>query len=88
LLNLLQSYSNAIKDYFTCETDSLQELKKLLTSDSGLSASDLQEKITQIAKPREYLYLHFADGNTFKYSQSFLNRIRIELEFFLKIFSL
>ena len=81
-------YSNAIKDYFTCETDSLQELKKLLTSDCGLSASDLQEKITQIAKPREYLYLHFADGNTFKYSQSFLNRIRIELEFFLKIFSL
>jgi hypothetical protein len=82
------SYSNAIKDYFTCETASLQELKKLLTSDCGLSASDLQEKITQIAKPREYLYLHFADGNTFKYSQSFLNRIRIELEFFLKIFSL
>ena len=33
----------------------------------------------------EDLYLHFPDGHKFQYTQSFLNRVRVEIEYYLKI---
>ena len=56
-----------------------------LTGKIKLPAEELEVEITKLAKPREYLYLHFPDGNQFTYSQSFLNRIRTEIEGFLKL---
>ena len=44
-----------------------------------------KEKITQLVQDREYLYLHFPDGHKFAYTQSFLNRVRIEIDYYLKI---
>ena len=69
------------------EKSELEELKKLLCEKTELSESELKEKITELAKNKNYLFLHFPDGYEFSYNQSFLNRMRIELDFFLKILS-
>ena len=45
----------------------------------------LKKEITQLIQDREYLYLHFPDGHKFQYSQSFLNRVRVEVDYYLKI---
>ena len=66
------------------EAASLEELKALLTGETKLPADQLEEKITQLIKEREYLYLHFPDGHKFAYTQSFLNRVRVEIDYYLK----
>ena len=74
-----------IFEYLSEEHKALLELKALLTGKTKLKGTKLLEEITKIAEPREYLYLHFADGWKFSTEQSFLNRIRTEIDFFLKI---
>ena len=69
------------------EAAALEELKSLLTGKMKLPAEQLKEKITQLVQDREYLYLHFPDGHKFQYTQSFLNRVRIEVDYFLKVIS-
>ncbi len=76
---------NLIK-YLEKEKSELNRLKDLLTGKIELSKEQLKEEIIKIATSKEYLYLHFADGYSFNYSQSFLNRIRTEIDFFLKVF--
>ena len=56
----------------------------LLTGKTELRGEALLAKIREIAEGREYLYLHFADGWAFSTEQSFLNRMRTEIDFFLK----
>lgn len=75
-----------IQSYFEEEKSKLLKLKNLLTKKNDLSAQELEAQITELAKDREYLFLHFPDGFEFSYNQSFLNRIRSEIDFFLKIF--
>ncbi len=67
------------------ERVALQELKSLLTGEKQLPADQLQKEITRLIIEREYLYLHFPDGHKFAYTQSFLNRVRFEIDYFLKI---
>ena len=67
------------------ERVALQELKSLLTGEKQLPADQLQKEITHLITEREYLYLHFPDGHKFAYTQSFLNRVRVEIDYFLKI---
>ena len=67
------------------EAASLEELKSLLTGEKKLPAEELEKEITRLIQDREYLYLHFPDGHKFQYSQSFLNRVRVEVEYYLKI---
>ena len=74
-----------IKSYLLKEKKSLEELKSLLTGETKLPADQQEQKITQLIKEREYLYLHFPDGHKFTYTQSFLNRVRIEIDYYLKI---
>jgi len=85
----LQAFDNEtitkLNDYFKNERHTLEEIKDLLTGKIKLPANELEARITDLLEPREYLYLHFPDGNKFQYSQSFLNRIRTEIDFFLKI---
>ncbi len=76
---------STIQAYLDNEKDKLEYLKKLLTGQTELKDASLLEEIRKIAEPREYLYLHFPDGYRFSTSQSFLNRIRTELDFFLKL---
>ena len=74
-----------IKQFLQQEHSALLELKALLTGETKLSSDKLKQEITKLAQEREYLYLHFPDGQEFQYSQSFLNRVRVEIEYYLKI---
>lgn len=78
-------YEKELSDFLAGERRALEELRKLLTGHTELTGEELLEEIKKLAAPREYLYLHFADGWQFSSSQSFLNRIRTEIDFFLKI---
>ena len=79
-------FDNEIKDFLANEHSALEYLRDLLTGNTELTGEDLLEEIKKTAAPREYLYLHFADGWQFSTNQSFLNRIRTEIDFFLKYF--
>ena len=78
-------HAKEINNFFQNERHALEELRNLLTGHTDFKGEELMHKIESIAKPREYLYLHFPDGFKFSLEQSFLNRIRTELDFFLKI---
>ena len=67
------------------EAASLQELKSLLTGQKKIAPDKIEQEITKLIQEKEYLYLHFPDGHKFQYNQSFLNRIRVEVDYFLKI---
>ena len=75
---------NDIQNYLKEEKKALEYLRDLLTGKTDFTGDKLSDEIRKIAEPREYLYLHFADGWKFSNSQSFLNRIRTEIDFFLK----
>ena len=77
-------FDNGIKDFLATEHSALEHLRDLLTGNTELTGEALLEEIKKTAAPREYLYLHFADGWQFSTNQSFLNRIRTEIDFFLK----
>ena len=85
LKNCKNKSSEAIEKYLSDEKNALIRLRDLLTTEQGLSKEELQAQITELAQGREYLFLHYPDGCTFRYEQSFLNRIRTEIEFFLRI---
>lgn len=78
-------YAKEIETFLQNERKALENLRDLLTGKTELKDDKLLEEIRKIAEPREYLYLHFPDGYSFSTSQSFLNRIRTEIDFFLKI---
>ena len=73
-----------IDTFLKDERTALENLRNLLTGKTNLRNKELLAEIKKIAEPREYLYLHFADGFKFSLEQSFLNRIRIEIDYFLK----
>ena len=78
--------SQKITEYIQDEKKQLETLKDILTGKIKLSEQEAEEKIRQLAEVREYLYLHFPDGQIFSTELSFLKRIRIELDYFLKLF--
>ena len=80
------SFEKEIDNFLAGERRALGELRDLLTGHTELKGEELLEEIKKLASPREYLYLHFADGFKFSLDQSFLNRIRVEIDYFLKIF--
>ena len=75
----------ACNDILQEEAASLEKLKSLLTGQTKLPADQLEKQITELVQDREYLFLHFPDGQKFAYTQSFLNRIRVEIDYYLKI---
>ncbi len=42
------------------------------------------EQILRLLESREYLYLHFPDGESPKLEKNFLNRVRAQIDFFIK----
>ena len=80
-----QKQLDELKNFLKTEKEALEYLRDLLTGKTEFTGNELTEEITKIASPREYLYLHFADGWKFSTDQSFLNRTRTEIDFFLKI---
>lgn len=75
-----------ITEFLAEEKNALLNLRALLTENQGISEAERREKITALAACREYLFLHYPDGMAFRYEQSFLNRIRTEIDFFLRLF--
>ena len=84
---LVEGQSQKLKNYLQKEKESLEKLKALLTGEKQVPPEDLEREITALVTEREYLYLHFPDGHKFVYTQSFLNRIRIEVDYYLKVLS-
>ena len=74
-------------EFLKAERESLVELKALLTGEKQLPPEEAEQEITRLISNREYLYLHFPDGHKLSYTQSFLNRIRIEVDYYLKVLS-
>lgn len=75
-----------IKSYLSQEKNALLQLKDLFTGKEKTTEDERTKKITALLENREYLFLHFPDGYKLNLSQDFLNRIRIEIDYFLKIF--
>lgn len=77
-----------ILDFIKNEINELQILKDILTfgddSQYRSKTEDLQTQINKLIYSREYLFVHFPDAFGKTNLQSFLNRIRIEINFFLK----
>ena len=81
-----EHYTNKIQDFLKNEKDKLLRIKNILTGTEKLSPEATEKTLTKLITSSDYLYLHFPDGWQFNYTQSFLNRIRNEVEFFLKLY--
>ena len=77
------------KSYLENEVAALKIARDLLSKgkDSAFFNKEvsLESQIENLLSKREYLFLHFPDGNKFKNEKSFLKRIRAELDYFIKI---
>lgn len=74
----------AIKDFLISEKEKLLRLKSIFTG--KIVSSDAEIKTLLLSMP--YLYLHFPDYNSLSETlldKHFLSRVRIEIEYFLKI---
>ena len=73
-----------ISSFLSCEKNKLTELKDIFTGKK--IAEDNYTK--RLIKSAPYLYFHFPDYDKINITDSnFLNRLRIEIEYFLKILS-
>ena len=81
-----KTYNKNVDNFFSKEKEKLVRIKNILTGTEKLSSETIEETLTQLITSSDYLYLHFPDGWQFNYTQSFLNRIRNEVEFFLKLY--
>lgn len=81
----VKNTEGATKDFIDSEKTALIQLKDIFTGKIQLSEEERTKKITELLQPRDYLYLHFPDGYRMELTQNFLNRVRIEIDFFLKI---
>lgn len=79
----------SVEAYLKNEIEALKTAKDLLSfgEDSSLrnKSVSLSSQIDSILEPRDYLYLHFPDGTSYRNDTGFLKRIRAELDFFIKI---
>jgi len=73
-----------VHKYLSEERNALIYLKDILTGNSSLTQEEIPEEIKKIVQKREYLFIHFPDGFKFNSTQNFLNRVRVEIDFFLK----
>lgn len=80
------SYNINVNKFITEEKEKLIRIKNILIGTEKLSPEIMEKTLTNLIISSDYLYLHFPDGWQFNYTQSFLNRIRNEVDFFLKLF--
>lgn len=79
--------STSILNYLEDEKKALIQTRNILTHGHTIPEEQRNRQLCQLLSKREYLYLHFPDGYNFNCSPSFLKRVRIEIDFFLKIIS-
>lgn len=86
------SIKRDIENYILNEKNKLVELKNIFINNenrnNGKSNELINNEITSLLSIREYLYLHFIDGYQYSLSKDFLNRVRTEIDFFIKNFEL
>ena len=75
-------------DFLQEERRALLTLADILSNGENAESRDnaipYDEQITRLLEEREYLYLHFPDGESPKLKKNFLNRVRTQIDFFLK----
>ena len=81
-----QKNKTELLQYFKQETAALTELRSILTGETKLPEAERNNRIIELLKDREYLYLHFPDGWKVSTDIAFLKRVRAEIEVFIKIF--
>jgi hypothetical protein len=79
--------AKAIGHYYKEEKSALEEIRLILTGEQSGGAAD--SRLHTLLCEREYLYLHFPDGDKFPHDAmcadlSFLKRVRGEIDVFLK----
>ena len=80
------THNKNVATYLVEEKEKLVRIKNILTGEEQLESEMIEETLTQLITSSDYLYLHFPDGWQFNFTQSFLNRIRNEVNFFLKLY--
>ena len=73
-----------VRAFYEEEERSLKRLKNILSSGQNMSEKERSAEIEKLLLSREYLYLHFPDGLKTSLDLSFLNRVRAEIDFFIK----
>lgn len=76
-----------IQKFVESEKSALIFLKSIFIGKIEFSEKERNEKIISLLKAREYLYLNFPDGYKLNLSQNFLNRVRVQIDYFLKVLS-
>ena len=75
-------------DFLQDERRALLTLADILSNGENAQSRDNDipygEQILRLLESREYLYLHFPDGESPKLEKNFLNRVRTQIDFFLK----
>jgi hypothetical protein len=74
----------AVRAFLGEEAEALALLRSLLRGEGSFGPETREEKIRSLLDEREYLYLHFPEGFLAPESPGFLNRVRAEIDFFLK----
>lgn len=70
-----------VSSFLEDEREMLSVLRDIFTG----TAKDAKERLPELLEALDYLYLHFPDGHKgWKDEQNFLNRVRVETEYFLK----
>ena len=76
------------ENFISEEISALEKIKSLLSEGKNsvfYKGINLEEQIKDLLSEREYLYLHFPDGYCYNGGQSFLKRVRAEIDYFLKL---
>ena len=74
------------------EIKNLQTIRDLLKNGNNsvcrIEGISLDEQLDSLLMQSDYLWRHFPDGNFFRHETGFLKRIRAEIPYFLKQFSI
>ena len=77
-----------VLDFLQEERRALLALADILSNGENAQSRDNDipygEQILRLLESREYLHLHFPDGESPKLEKNFLNRVRTQIDFFLK----
>ncbi len=76
----------ALHAYFEGEVAALEKLKGIFTGRISIPKESADETAVALLYQREYLFLHFPDGIQPNTDIQFLNRVRVEIDYFLNIF--
>ena len=88
----IKKRGKAILDFYIKSKEELIALSDLLSNGEKSKYfqknKTYEEQILELIKNKDYLWFHFPDGLKFNFETSFLKRIKAELPFFIKQFSL